>query len=99
MTSYRDFYKAKIQSDGSLDELKLITVVGGFVHNKKLVGYTCSPTASMINLKYFLEDAIQHKARVHQLDFIGSFLEAKSKNEVFLKLDNRYVDYFQEYSS
>ena len=99
VTSYRDVYKAKIQSDGSFDKLRLIIVVGGFVHNKELVGYTCSPTASIINLKYFLEDAIKHKTRVHQLDFIGSFLETTFKNKVFVKLDSRYADYFQEYSS
>ena len=51
----------------------------------------------MRNLKYFLGDAANHKARVHQLDFIGAFLKAKIKNRVFLKLDSRYADYFPEY--
>ena len=35
------------------------------------------------NIKYLLEDADNHKAIVHQLDFIGSFLQAKVKNRVF----------------
>ena len=60
-----DVYKAKIQSDGSLDKLKLIIVVIGDLQNKELVGYTWSPTASMRNLKYFLVDATKQKARVH----------------------------------
>ena len=51
----------------------------------------------MSNLKYFLADAAKHKARVHQLDFIGAFLQAKVKNRVFVKLDMRYADYFPEY--
>ena len=38
------------------------------------------------------------RARVHQLDFIGEFLQAKVKNRVFVKLDMRYADYFPEYS-
>ena len=63
-----DVYKVKIQSDGSLDKLKL--------------------------RKY----AAKHKARVHQLDFIGAFLRAKVKNRVFVKLDIRYTDYFPEYA-
>ena len=46
-----------------------------------------------------MEDAVKHKARVHQLYFIGAFLQAKVKNRVFLKLDSRYVDYFPEYLS
>ena len=52
----------------------------------------------MRNLKYFLADAAKHKARVHQLDFIGAFLQAKVKNRVFVKLDMKYADYFPEYA-
>ena len=63
-----------------------------------MVGDTCSPTASMRTLKYFLADAAKHKARVHQLDFIGAFLHARVKNRVFVKLDIRYTDYFPEYA-
>ena len=69
-----DVYKAKIQSDGSLDKLKLIIVVRGDMQNKEMVGDTWSPTAYMITLKYFLADSEKHKARVHQLYFIGAFL-------------------------
>ena len=93
-----DVYKAKIQSDGSLDKLKLRIVVRGDLQNKEMVGDTWSPTASMRTLKYFLADAAKHKARVHQLDFIGSFLQAKVKNRLFVKLDMRYADYFLEYA-
>ena len=35
-----DVYKYKIQSDGIIDNLKLIIVVRGDLQNKKLVGYT-----------------------------------------------------------
>ena len=61
-----DVHKAKIQSDGSIDKLKLRIVVSGDLYNKELVGDTWSPTASMRNLKYFLVDAAKHRARVHQ---------------------------------
>ena len=50
----------------------------------------------MRNLKHFLVNAVNHKVRVHQLDFIGAFLQAKVKNRVFVKLDCRYADYFPE---
>ena len=69
-----DVYKAKIQSDGSLNNLKSRIVVRGDLQNKEMVGYNWSPTASMRTLKYFLADAAKHKTRVHQLDFIGAFL-------------------------
>ena len=48
-----------------------------------MVGDTWSPTASMRTLKYSLADAAKHKARIHQVDFIGVFLQAKVKNRVF----------------
>ena len=51
----------------------------------------------MRNLQYFLAYASKHKARVHKLDFIGAFLQAKVKNRVFVKLDIRYTDYLPEY--
>ena len=69
------------------------------MQQKKIVGDTWSPTSSMRTLKYFLEDAAKHKARVHKLDFIGAFLQAKVKNRVFVKLDLRYTDYFPEYAN
>ena len=76
----------------------MIFVVRGDLQNKELVGYTWSPTASIRNLKYFLVYATKHKAKFHQLYFIGAFLQAKVKNIVFLKLNSRYTDYFPEYS-
>ena len=46
-----------------------------------------------------MADAVNQKARAHQLDFIGSLLQEKAKNRVFVKFDSRYADYFPEYSS
>ena len=56
VTPCMDVYKAKIQSDGSLDKLKLRIVVRGDLKNKEMVGDTWSQTASMTTLKYFLAD-------------------------------------------
>ena len=78
--------QGKNHSNGSLDKLKLRIVVGGDLQNKELVGDTWSPTASMRTLKYFLADAAKHKARVHQLDFIGEFLQEKVKKRVFVRI-------------
>ena len=77
-----DVYKSNIKSDGILDKLKLRIVYKGYLQNKEMVGDTWSTTAYMRTLKYFLADAAKHKARVHQLDFIGAFLQAKVKNRV-----------------
>ena len=63
-----------------------------------MIGDTWSPTASMRTLKYFLAHAAKNKSRVHQLYFIGAFLQAKVKNRVFVKLDIMYTDNFPEYA-
>ena len=52
----------------------------------------------MRNLKYFLSDSTKHKGGVHQLDFIGAFLQVKVNNRFFVKLDIRCTDYFPEYA-
>ena len=67
MTPCMDEYKAKIKSDGSLDKLKLILVVREDLQNKKVIEVTWFTTTSMSNMKYFIEDAYNHKSRVHQL--------------------------------
>ena len=66
VTPCMDVYKAKIQSDGILDKLKLRIVVRGDLQNKEMVGDTWSPTAYMRNLKYFLVDVSKCKARILQ---------------------------------
>ena len=90
--------KDKIKYYGSLDKIKLRIVVRGDLQNKELVGDTWSPTASMRTLKYFLSDATKQKARVHQLDFIGAFFQAKLNNIVFVKFNIRYTYFFPEYA-
>ena len=94
VTPCMDANKAKIQSDRSLDKLKLRIVVRGDLQNKEFVGNNWSPTASMRTLKYFLTYATKQKERVHRLYLIGSFLQEKVKNIVFVKLYIRYEDYF-----
>ena len=71
----------------------------GDLQNKEMVGDTWSPTASMRNLEYFLADVAKHKARVHQLNFIEAFLQAKVKNRVFVNLDIKYGYYFRNIQS
>ena len=68
VTPCMDVYKDVIQYYGSLDKIKLIIVVRVDLHNKELVGYTWSPTASMRTLEYFLADETIHKTRVRKLD-------------------------------
>ena len=83
VTPCMDVYKTNIQSDVSLEKLKLIIVVRGDLQNKECIGDTWSLTYSIMNLKYFLADAVKNRARVHYLNFIGAFFQSKVKNRVF----------------
>ena len=75
-----DVYKAKIKSDGSLYKLKLRILVRGHFQNKEMIEDTWDPIESMRTMDYFLVDTDNHKARVHQLDSIGEFLQANVKH-------------------
>ena len=99
MTPCMDVYKAKIQSDGSIDKLKLIIVVRGDLQNKDLIGDTYSPTASMKTLNNSWQILLITRQECSSYIFFGAFLQAKVKNTVFVKLDSRYADCFLEYSS
>ena len=47
VTPCMDVYNANIQSDESLENLKFIIVVRVDLNNKEIIGYNCTPTASM----------------------------------------------------
>ena len=85
-----DVYNKKIRSDGSIDKLKLIFVVIGYLQNKNMIGYIRSPKSLIMTQNYFSVDSSKHKARSYQLDFIGAFLQANVKHSIFVKLDSRY---------
>ena len=80
VTPCMDVYKAKIQSAGSLDKLKLIFVVRGDFLNKEMIGDTWYKTSSMRTLTYIFADASKQKSRVHQLYFIRAFLQDNVKH-------------------
>ena len=67
-------YKAKIQSDGILDKLKLTIVVIWDLQNKEMIGDTCYPTSSISTLNHLLAYSSNHKERSHTFNFIGEFL-------------------------
>ena len=67
-------------------------VVRGDMQNKYSIGDIWSQTSSMRTLKYLLADAVKHNSRLHKLDVIGEFVQAKIKNRVFVKLESRYTD-------
>jgi hypothetical protein len=97
VTPIMETFKVKILSDGSLDKLKTRIVVHGDLQSKAVSEDKWSPTASFRALKMFLAHACRTKARVKQLDFVGAFLQAKTRSRVFVIIPKIYGILFPEY--
>jgi len=97
VTPIMETFRVKILSDGSLDKLKTRIVVRGDLQAKNRTDDKWSPTASFRALKMFLAHASRIKTRVKQLDFVGAFLQAKTRNRVFVIIPPIYGILFPEY--
>jgi hypothetical protein len=97
VTPIMETFRVKILSDGTLDKLKTRIVVRGDLQSKTLSEDKWSPTASFRALKMFLAHASRTKARVKQLDFVGAFLQAKTRSRVFVSIPAIYGVLFPEY--
>jgi hypothetical protein len=81
--------KVKIKSYGSLYKLKCRIVVRGDLQDTGMED-SWSPTAPFRSLKMFLADAARNRCRVHQLDFVGAFLQANVRGRIFVTLPKDY---------
>jgi transposase InsO family protein len=97
-TPVMEIFKVKIQSDGTLDKLKMRMVVRGDLQAKDISEDKWSPTASFRSLKMFLAHAARLKVRVRQLDFVGEFLQAKMRTRMFITISKIYGILFPEYA-
>jgi len=97
VTPIMETFHVKILSDGTLDKLKTRIVVRGDLQSKTLSEDKWSPTASFRALKMFLAHASRVKTRVKQLDFVGAFLQAKTRSRVFVSIPAIYGVLFPEY--
>ena len=89
--------RVKILEDGSLDKLKNRLVVRGDIQKKMLDLLTWAPTASHHVLKLFLAYAAILQVQVDQLDFVGAFLQANMRSEVWVHLPYVFGTLFPEY--
>lgn len=99
VTPIMETFKVKILSNGCLDKLKTRIVVRGDLQQKSLSEDKWSPTASFRALKMFLAHTSRCKARVKQLDFVGAFLQAKTRSRVFVIIPPIYGVLFPEYKA
>ena len=91
-------YKTKIISDGTIDKLKCLIVVRGHMQGNSGTTDTWTPTASTRLLRIFCAEAAWCAARIKQLDFVGAFLQARTRSHIFVKLPAKYGELYSEFS-
>ena len=91
--------KVKLNRAGNLDKLKVRMCVRGDIQKKLTPDMedTYSPAAAFRFLKLFLAHAASKKAKVHQGDVIGAFLQANMRSRVFVTLNKYYGLIFPEF--
>ena len=87
----------KIQSDGSIEKLKLRILVGGDLQNNEVIRDIWYPTASMRTLKYFPRKCFHEQSKGTPIGFHWSISTVQCKPYSLVKLDIRYGEYLPEY--
>ncbi len=98
-TSVMEIFKVKINSDSILNVLKMRLVVRGDLQDKLVAEDKWSPTTSFRSLKMFLAHDSRIKARVKQLNFVGAFLQAKTRSRMFVTIPKIFGILFPEYEN
>ena len=88
-----------MDKDGYLDKLKVRMCVRGDIQKKLTPDMEDrhSPAAAFRMLKFFLALAAARRARIHQGDVIGAFLQAKMQSRVFVMVKAIYGEVFPEF--
>ena len=89
-------FRTKINSDGTIDKLKARICIRGDMQAQYTEFDTWCPIGNFRDLKIFLAFAAHYKCRVHQLDFIGAFLQAIAKNRTFTTLPTEWKELFPD---
>ena len=90
--------RTKLQSDGTIDKLKLRVCLRGDQQGELVDWDTWCPIAGFRELKLFLQLAARLMCRIWQLDFIGAFLQAQARNRVFTTLPKDWAKWFPHLS-
>ena len=90
--------RTKIKSDGTVDKLKIRICLRGDLQAALTDFDTWCPMAGYRELKLFLAFAVEKKCKIYQIDFIGAFLHAVSRNRTFTILPEEWKELCPELS-
>jgi len=90
-------FRVKLNQDGWVDKLKArIAYRGDLVKKGSVHEETWCPVAGFRALRFFLAEAVAHKQRVYQLDFVAAFLQSKAIGRKFTSLPAEWAELFPD---
>ena len=89
-------FRIKLRADGGIDKLKSRVCLRGDKQSELVDWDTWCPIAGFRALRIFLAFASQSKCRVYQLDFIGAFLQASSRNTTYTTSPAKWAEFFPD---
>jgi hypothetical protein len=90
-------HRAKLQSDGTIEKLKIRTCLRGDLQAPSELDTWCA-IAGFRALKMFLSVATRTKCRACQLDFIGAFLQCYAIDRTITILPEEWKELFPEHA-
>ncbi len=90
-------FQAKLDKDGLLDKLKMRVVFRGDLYQPKDPQDPWSLHASFLGLKLYLADCTREGSYPAQIDFLLAYLQAKMKEQVFVKFPESWKKYLPEH--
>ena len=89
-------FRSKIKSDGTIDKLKARVCMRGDLQAELVDFDTWCPMAGYRELKIFVAHAVLKKCRIYQIDFVGAFLHAASRNKTYTVLPEDWKELFPD---
>jgi hypothetical protein len=90
-------FKKKIKPDGIIDKFKTRLVAKGFTQKEgEDYCYTYSPVARMTTIRVLVALATCNDLLIHQMDVKTTFLNGKLDEEIYMKLQDGFVEPGQE---
>ena len=87
----KDVYKCKIQSDGTIDKLKVRIAIRGDLDKDAIGENNWAPAITFIILKLFLAEAARLGLRIYQIDFISAYLQALMDRPVYVRFPAKWA--------
>ena len=91
-------FRCKLKANGMVDKPKVRVCFRGDLQKDHIDGDTFTPIANFRELRRYLATAAAKGVRIYQLDFIGAFLQAYTKQITYTYLPKEWAYLVPEYA-